>query len=381
VPELSVLALAGGAAIVFFPLAVTAKRPLPVRPIYIANETKIQIVSMRRGIQLFILMLPLVLAAAVKAQNIYVANGGNGAIGEYGPNGSVINASLISGLNEPEEMAISGSDLFVPNYTQRINGDGTVGEYTTSGATVNASLVSGLDGPTAAGVSGSDLFVGNIFGTVGEYTTSGATVNSSLFSPGANIYGFAFSGSDVFVVCEAAGSVGEYTTSGATVKSSLISGLSAPWGIAISGNDLFVANYNTGSVGEYTTSGSAVNASLITGLNDPEQIAVSGSDLYVVNNGNGTVGEYTTSGTTVNASLISGLNSPTGIVIGPVPEPGAAALLAVGAAAYLAGRSRRQRLAPRRWGAKSGNGGDMSASTELEIVLGPIAAKMPLLRR
>ena len=53
-----------------------------------------------------------------------------------------MNASLVSGLNAPEGIAILGSDLFVANY-----GGNTIGEYTISGATVNASLVSGLGLP------------------------------------------------------------------------------------------------------------------------------------------------------------------------------------------------------------------------------------------
>ena len=51
---------------------------------------------------------------------------------------------------------MSGSNLFVANY-----GSGTIGEYTTSGATVNAALVSGLNEPFGIAVSGSNLFVAN----------------------------------------------------------------------------------------------------------------------------------------------------------------------------------------------------------------------------
>ena len=82
------------------------------------------------------------LAATLKAQNLYVANFDNSTVGEYTISGSTVNASLISGLNVPEGIAISGNDLFVANFS-----NGTVGEYTTSGATVNASLISGLDRP------------------------------------------------------------------------------------------------------------------------------------------------------------------------------------------------------------------------------------------
>lgn len=91
------------------------------------------------------------LAATLKAQNIYVANGGGTTIGEYRMDGSVVNASVISRLyvlNAPWGITISGNDLFVAN-----SGSGTVGEFTTSGATVNASLVSGLDAPTGIAIS------------------------------------------------------------------------------------------------------------------------------------------------------------------------------------------------------------------------------------
>jgi hypothetical protein len=107
-----------------------------------------------------------------------------------------VNASLISGLNLPTGIAISGSDLFVANFNT-----GTVGEYTSSGATVNASLISGLGLPGGMAISGSDLFVTNFLdGTVGEYTTSGATVNAALISGLSSPLGIAVSGSQLFVV-------------------------------------------------------------------------------------------------------------------------------------------------------------------------------------
>jgi len=73
--------------------------------------------------------------------------------------------------------ATARGQIFVTNY-----GGTTIGEYTTSGATVNASLVSGLDEPYGIAVSGSDLFVTTENGTIGEYTTLGATVNAALAS-------------------------------------------------------------------------------------------------------------------------------------------------------------------------------------------------------
>ena len=78
---------------------------------------------------------------------------------------------------------MSGGDLFVANYGGY--GLGTIGEYTTSGATVNSALITGLDGPIGIAVSGGNLFITSILdGTIGEYTTSGVTVNAARHRAG-----------------------------------------------------------------------------------------------------------------------------------------------------------------------------------------------------
>ena len=80
-----------------------------------------------------------------------------GPIGEYTTSGTPINASLITGLDGPSGLVISGTLLFVSCTTS-----GTIDEYTTSGATVNASLISGLDTPRGISIDGSgasDLLV------------------------------------------------------------------------------------------------------------------------------------------------------------------------------------------------------------------------------
>jgi hypothetical protein len=91
---------------------------------------------------LFAALLGLCPFSAAHAQ-IFVSNFGGNSIGEYNLDGTAINASLILGLNDPQDIAISGSRLFVTNLDS-----GTIGEYTTSGTAINPSLVSGLNEPT-----------------------------------------------------------------------------------------------------------------------------------------------------------------------------------------------------------------------------------------
>jgi hypothetical protein len=289
------------------------------------------------------------LSGTVKAQDIYVANEFNGTIGEYGLNGATVNASLISGLNDPCDIAISGNDLFVAN-----NGAGTIGEYTLSGQTVNASLISGLSGPVGLSISGNNLFVANAAtsgsdnGTIGEYGLDGSTVNASLISGLASPEGVAVSGNNLFVLNDnqANGFVGEYTTSGQTLDASLFSGFGYAGSIAVSGTNIFVAQSYLGNIEAYTLSG--VSNMLFSTGSAPLGMAVSGNNIFV-SDVSGDIGEYTTSGAAVNPSLLSGSERNTGIygiAISQAPEPSTVALAGLGAAALWMCR-RKQFLADR----------------------------------
>jgi DNA-binding beta-propeller fold protein YncE len=80
----------------------------------------------------------------VSGGNLFVTDSVTGTIGEYNATtGAIVDPALITGLNQPNGIAISGGNLFVTNFET-----GTIGEYTLSGETVNASLISGLNQPT-----------------------------------------------------------------------------------------------------------------------------------------------------------------------------------------------------------------------------------------
>ncbi len=177
-----------------------------------------------------------------------MSNLGSETIGKYTTSGATVNASLVpqSGLSTPAHVAVSDGYLFVANA-----GNGTIGKYTTSGATVNASLISGLNFPYGIAVSGTDLFVTNNSngsagtGTIGKYTTSGATVNASLISGLTDPTAIAVSGGNLFVASRPSstmGRIGKYTTAGATVNASLVTGLHEPYGIDVLPHPLQLVN-------------------------------------------------------------------------------------------------------------------------------------------
>lgn len=77
--------------------------------------------------------------------DLYVSTTAN-VVGEYNAStGAAISASLISGLHDPNSLAIAGNELYVDNYNN--NGAGSIGEYNLDGSVVSATLISGLTAP------------------------------------------------------------------------------------------------------------------------------------------------------------------------------------------------------------------------------------------
>jgi hypothetical protein len=304
--------------------------------IHLLVGAKIRSRLKNNGLNVFQLLAVAVVIFPAIAKAGFILVSSPDTIGEYTTSGASVNPSLITGIitqgaADPFSFAISGSDIYVPNWNNGTNG-GTLGEYTISGALINRDLITDLSGPWGPVFSGADLFILNGKShSIGEYTTQGSSVNVALLPSVLGPYnpdGIAISGSDIFCTGDGnPGALGEYTTAGVTINDTLITGLNHPVGVVVSGSHLFVANDGTGnspggaSIGEYTTSGAVVNPSLISGLSELQGIAIDGSDLYVTSE-TGIVGEYTTSGATVNADLISGLNDPSGIVVvDSIPEP------------------------------------------------------------
>src|SRR5271166_3441600 len=96
--------------------------------------------------------------SSARAQ-LYVSQ--NNTVGEYNATtGDAINADLITGLNGPQGLALSGdgTTLFVAN-----TGGNTVGEYNaTTGTAINANFITGLNTPVGLALSdGPALFVTN----------------------------------------------------------------------------------------------------------------------------------------------------------------------------------------------------------------------------
>jgi DNA-binding beta-propeller fold protein YncE len=80
---------------------------------------------------------------ALLGNSLYVANSSTGTIGKYNFDGTPVNPAFITGLSNPLDLATFGGNLYVVN-----NGTNSIGEYdATTGATINAALITGLNDP------------------------------------------------------------------------------------------------------------------------------------------------------------------------------------------------------------------------------------------
>ncbi len=121
------------------------------------------------------------LAVSADGRRLYVADSFAGTIGEYDAStGAAINPALVSGLDYPTSIAVSGSKLFVVTLGDYLIG--TVGAYTLDGTPLNASLITGLNSPGDLAEFDGKLYVAvRGSGVIGEYDEdTGVPINDAL---------------------------------------------------------------------------------------------------------------------------------------------------------------------------------------------------------
>jgi DNA-binding beta-propeller fold protein YncE len=225
----------------------------------------------------FITGLTLPYGLAVKDDWLFVVDE-TGFVGKYdATTGAAISPSFITkGLSNPFTPAVLGNSIYVTNL-----GDGTGGMIlaynAVTGAPINLNLITTLDVPVGLVLSGNELFVSDLGNSdVGKYNANtGKAIKAGLISGLNAPAGLALKDNELFVA-DSNGFVGKYDAgTGAVIKAKFIKGLGGPNGLALLGDRLFVTNYNTGTVGEYaTTTGAPIHAHFITGLKKPLGIAV-----------------------------------------------------------------------------------------------------------
>jgi hypothetical protein len=277
---------------------------------------------------------------STSAQEIFVTYQTNivgdhiGGVAKYSLSSDTLNPNFITGLQEAEGIAVSGSSVYVAS-------QGVIAQYTTSGVLLDPSLLVRRDAATGLAVSGINIFTASQLnsGSIGEYNTLGATVNDNLITPLGAPVSIIVSGTNLFV--GASDYVNEYTTSGVFVRQ-LLSGANITGSIAISGSDLFVSDvrgidlFNLDNLTKFPLTIFSAN---------PGSLASVGSDLIATDPLNNRVVDYKIthppSGTTLAFSHEFSVPYPIAIAVIGVPEPSSMVLAILGLAALVGSRWRK----------------------------------------
>ena len=130
----------------------------------------------------------------ISKDNLFVASWGsdNGltyqsTVGEYTLSGAPVDADLITfGHGIATALAVTNSNIYV---RKTVTGEqlelDKIAQYTTSGRLIDPAFITGVTDPNAIAVSGRDIFIANGSiggGGIGKYTTSGDPVDPDLIS-------------------------------------------------------------------------------------------------------------------------------------------------------------------------------------------------------
>lgn len=261
-----------------------------------------------------------------------------------------MNASFISGLDEPIGLAVIGNDLFVAN-----NYSGSIAEYTTSGTLVNAHFATGLNSPSDLVAEEGALYVATFSTSAGNEIMKISGGATSLFANlgsdiNGSICGMAFdSNGNLFATLDTAEVIKEISPNGSSITTFASGGsptfnLTNPEGLAFnaSGN-LYVLDSASAQVKWYTPNGTYMGVFASGNLDQPGSMAFDSlGNLYVANQGTSQVEEFSPTGSDLGTFANPGQGAIGDIVI--VPETSTCALLSIGVAAFGITRYRRIRF-------------------------------------
>jgi WD40 repeat protein len=226
-------------------------------------------------------------------------------------------ATLITGLSEPNDVVISGGNLYVSNANRN---NGFIGLYNAgTGAPINTNFIPTTGNPNGLAINGNDLLVANLFNNqIDKYNaTTGATINANFASGFTGPTDLAISGSNFFTTNLGDGEIRKYDLATGNVDFNFNATTGGPvaTGIAINNNDIYAANFIGGTIGRYNaTDGTVINASFISGVAGVSGLAIDAGNLYVA--AGQTISKYDlATGSLLDPALFSGLNQATGLAI------------------------------------------------------------------
>ncbi len=242
-----------------------------------------------------------------------------GTVARYRNDGSLVNASFISGLKRPLGVHVTGTHIFV------VNGQaGTINRYNLDGSVSKVPFISGVAGAINVTADTTALYVSNYSaGKIGKYNlTTGAPINANLVTELGPIQGIRVSNGLLAATLPDSGLAYRYSVTTGSATGATASGLLQPTAITTDAlGAYYIADAGTGEIAKYDQLFGLINGSFIASTPKVSDMTFVGNNLAVVNDEAGKVSLYGATGTLVKESFISGLKAPYGIAFHPVSTP------------------------------------------------------------
>jgi hypothetical protein len=91
---------------------------------------------------------------AARGQLLVSFDGSPGSVNSYNPTTGAVTQSPFATIDRPFSISSDGTDVYITSYN---GSNGSIGKYSLSGTVINASLVTGLAGPYGIAVAGGNL--------------------------------------------------------------------------------------------------------------------------------------------------------------------------------------------------------------------------------
>jgi sugar lactone lactonase YvrE len=251
---------------------------------------------------------------AIDAQgNVWVADNGNDALSEFGPDGVAISPGtgyLGGGLATPFGIALDGAG----NVWATNNGGNSLSEFNAHGTALSPAggyVGGGLNGPEGIAFdTAGNAWIANTGGsTLSEFTGSGGPIGSGFsggglstpscvaISPDGNVWITNFNGNSLSVFSRSGLAISPGYTGG---------GLSLPEGAAFDpAGNFWAANAGSSALSKFSASGTALSGTGFVGggLNSPRGVAIDAAgNVWAANSNSSVISEHSPSGAALSPS-------------------------------------------------------------------------------
>ncbi|HWI96766.1 MAG TPA: hypothetical protein VNS60_11930 [Solirubrobacterales bacterium] len=219
---------------------------------------------------------------AVDSGHVYWTNTEAGTIGRADIGGANPEPSFITGLENPEGIAVDSARIYWAEARDHQEGHGTIGRATLAGAGVEKEFITGAGDPHGVAVSSEYVYWTNGANTdIGRATITGASPEQSFLSRGSgehpwgiavnatNLYWIDQEGIAYIIKMNVGGGGESYTSVDSQAR-----------GIAIDSNHIYWSDVSNGRIGRRELNFSNANAEFITGTKGVFGLAVDGSHVY-----------------------------------------------------------------------------------------------------